>query len=216
MTPWFRRVSTGFVELLNSGKGKLERRGLGALASSLTELLRTADLRAQRGTFGREWAVAVENDIERKKQRARLGEVKSSVVPPAMTDTEFWAALDELRARPDGLTRLSDADLYRFQLRLEKLVWELDTSALAEAVYGGPVPSGDDFVDVRLALVLAGPETYELAKAGKVTQDPGREEWLLYAAEKEWERRYGVLPQWDQPYSVETGSNPAAHSPARR
>lgn len=152
--------------------------------------------------------------------RAMAAFLPAARVPLAeMDEDRFWSIVGSFGgssvAAARALRQLSDSDLAALVGRLHHVLWQLDTPEVARGVYGSPgVPSGDDFVDARCAIVLGGPESVAAALGGRALMPDQRAEWLLVAGDREYERRNGREPTWEPRWSVESGSNPAwAKSP---
>lgn len=120
------------------------------------------------------------------------------------------------------LSELEESQIIEFEDDLSRVVHALDTPAHADQLVNdvddppGVPPelmSGDQFLYARLAVVLAGEQTYTTvladptAMAGRWALDA---ENLLSVAADAYEQRTGLLWEHQAPLSMETGSNATA------
>lgn len=147
-----------------------------------------------------------------EQQKAFAAEANELVTE--MPQDDFWRIVESFGGNPTSarstMRELPAGDLRGFAVRLQHVLWELDTPAVASAVYGRPtIPSADDFLYARCAIVLLGKSAATSAAEGHDTRTAGRAEWFLNLADMEFERRFGRSADVDGRWSTDSGSNPA-------
>ena len=164
-----------------------------------------------------------------KELKQRFGNVRLDVVvsdgagDARMTDEVFWGLINLLEWDADtnaaivaplvsALQKNDVAEIYRFEALLSRFLYQLDTSAHAQA-FGPDYLSTDGFLYSRAAVVANGEDTYKqvlehpASMPTDVTFEP-----LLYVARTAFRAKTGTEMQYFPLYNYETYSNTAGWS----